>query len=36
MTNEGLPGLTTTDALRILYDEISSLRSHIKQQQAHK
>lgn len=33
MTTEGLPGLTTTEALHVLYNEISSLRNHIKEQQ---
>lgn len=33
MSAEGLPGLTTADALRILYNEILSLRNHIKEQQ---
>jgi len=33
MTAESLPGLTTTEALNTLYNEISSLRSHIKEQQ---
>jgi len=32
MTTEGLPGLSTTEALRTLYNEILSLRNHIKDQ----
>jgi len=30
MTTEGLPGLSTTEALHTLYNEILSLRNHIK------
>lgn len=33
MITEGLPGLTTTEALHILYNEISKLRNDIKEQQ---
>lgn len=33
MTTEDLPGLTTTEALHTLYNEILSLRNHIKEQQ---
>ncbi|XP_026818266.1 transmembrane protein 94 isoform X1 [Rhopalosiphum maidis] len=32
MTTEGLPGLSTTEALHTLYNEILSLRNHIKDQ----
>lgn len=33
MTTEGLPGLSTPNALRVLYNEIFSVRNHIKEQQ---
>lgn len=33
MTTEVLPGLSTTEALQTLYNEISSLRNHTKEQQ---
>jgi len=32
MTTEGLPGLSTTEALHRLYNEILSLKNHIKDQ----
>lgn len=36
MNSEDLRGLTTTEALNTLYNEILSLRNNIKQQQAQK
>lgn len=33
MVNETLPGLTSAEALNTLYNEILTLRNHIKDQQ---